>query len=54
MSLTELALAMRQSSLVGKWMEGVVETMHRGDTIVPPQRGSNLFRCSSVGRVDDC
>ena len=23
-SLTELALAMRQSSLVGKWMEGVV------------------------------
>ena len=30
--LTELALAMRESSLVGKRMEGVVEGVHTGDT----------------------
>ena len=54
-SHTELALAMRESFLVVKWMEGVVRG-YKPDayTIVTTAEKKHPFRNSSVGRAADC
>ena len=38
---------MREFSLVEKQVEGVVEAMHRGDTIITAAEGKHPFRSSS-------
>jgi hypothetical protein len=48
--LLQMALAMREFSLVGKQVEGVVEAMHRGGTIITAAERKHPFRSRQVVR----
>ena len=52
--LEQMALAMREFSLVVKWVEGVVEGFETGDTIITTAEGKHLFRSSTEVVASDC
>jgi hypothetical protein len=52
--LVQMALAMRESSLVVKWVEGVVEGFETGDTIITTAERKQLSRVEELVNSSDC